>query len=82
MKNWLVRPIVMRILALAMCVLALGVFFAFAPRPVSAEDCQCVYGGDPFTPGACFNGQRCMCGSPPNCGCMWKDDANCARGLD
>jgi len=48
----------MRIVASALCLLALSVYFTFAPPPIFAASCTCGGGMD----GQCNGkGQRCVC---------------------
>lgn len=82
MKRRYALRVTMRAVALSMCGVALGVFLAFAPTRVSADCCECTYGGAAYSVGACVNGSMCQCGQPPNCGCAWIGDWRCDRPLD
>jgi len=63
-----------RLLAIALCLVALNVYVAFAPTPVAAEGtCTC------FNCGLCENGQRCVClFQGTTCvSSLWSDDNQC-----
>lgn len=72
MKVRLTRRSVVRVIASAMCFLALLVFAIGTPNRASADDCcYCMDGGVQYSPGACLKHAICACGQPPNCGCAW-----------
>lgn len=64
-----------RLVATALCVLALSVYITFAPTSINAASCTC--GGG--LSGKCDGGQRCVCMSQNGVctGCEWSDDRTC-----
>lgn len=67
------KTMVKRLAAVALCLLALNVYVAFAPTPVLAAACGCSNCGE------CNNGQRCVCfyeGTVCKSG-VWNDDVGC-----
>ena len=65
-----------RLLASALCLLALTVYLTFAPATVLAEaSCTCGGGMD----GQCGSGQRCICLFQNQVcqNCVWNDDRLC-----
>lgn len=65
-----------RLLALALCVVALVVYFSFPPKPLSANEgaYKCLYGGTEFSEGAYKDHQRCGCTGSYG---YWFDDTTC-----
>ena len=71
-----------RALAVTSCLLAFGVYAAFAPppsraeiEPILADGITCTYAGQTYSEGACRGGQRCV--SNGNGGGVWSDDTGC-----
>ena len=62
-----------RLLAIALCLLALNVYVLLTPRPVLAASCTCQNCGE------CINGQRCVCfyNGQQCTGGQWSDDNQC-----
>lgn len=67
-----------RLIAIAACLMATGVYFAFTPTPTMADG-GCVCGGG--MNGKCDGAQRCVCyGYNGGCdGCEWTDDSKCKK---
>ena len=67
-----------RIVAIAACLLASGVYFTFTPTRTLAEG-SCVCGGGMNE--KCGDGQRCRCyGINGGCSnCEWIDDSSCKK---
>ena len=70
------KTMLTRLLASALCLLALSVYFIFAPTPMFAASCTCGGGMD----GQCGgNGQRCICllQNQECIRCVMNDDRTC-----
>lgn len=77
--NKLKSILLARILAVALCLLALVAYPVFSPNPTKAQlegGCTCYYAGLPYSEGACRGGQRCFCNGSDG---VWRDDSSCGN---
>ena len=59
----------LNIIAVGMCLCAIGAFSFFGPAPAHAQD-NCLYAGLAYSHNACRDNQRCNNG-------VWADDCHC-----
>jgi hypothetical protein len=66
-----------RLIAIVLCLVALGTYFIFVPTPSHADeaDCNCYYNNGKYSDQACRGKQRCSCNSDCS-SCIWVDDPN------
>jgi hypothetical protein len=58
-----------------MIAVAAMAFVGIAAFPAVYAQCQCTYADQPYTVGACLNGQRCNNNQADTC--IWQDDSKC-----
>jgi hypothetical protein len=73
-----IKLIRINLAALLLCIAAFGIYSAFSPVPVRADEggCGCVYADQHYSDGACRCRQKCSCNADCT-SCIWVNDPNC-----